>query len=467
MFKPSWFIIGLSVLLICFYLYVDLFGKNSSPKEEQNKNSENKYDVIIVGAGMAGVAAGDHLRNKGYNVILLEARNRAGGRVWTDRSFGFPLELGAGWIQGSKHNPLAELAKKYHLKTTTTDLEDFSLYDPEGKPVSSELMEELESSVEKFHQYMAEQQEERTQDVPVAQIVSDFIRKEKLTGLEAMALRHAITLLIEGDYGAGIEQLSLLEFDQDLDLAGDDLILPQGYDQIIKNLGEKLQIAYEKVVTDISYNNQGVTVQTKDGVYKADYAICTVPLGVLKRDLIKFSPNLPLPKQQAIQKLGMGITDKIYLKFPSVFWKKDKDSNFIGYLSGSVLWTGFLNFYKYIKEPVLLVFNPGKSAQDLENMSDEQIVSSAMEVLHTIYGKDIPNPSGYLITRWAKDPYSFGSYSYVAIGATANDYDVMAQPVNNRLFFAGEATNRKFPALVHGAYWSGTRAAEEIVKLKK
>jgi monoamine oxidase len=451
------------VLTICILTYLYAGPGNHQIAVKEHTTGSDEYDVIIIGAGMAGLAAADALRKEGHDVLVLEARNRVGGRVWTDRTLGLPLDMGAGWIQGSKGNPMTKFAKDFGLETKVTDWDNVTLYNENGKEVDGEKEELLEGYVEGFSGYVDQQQEARDRDVPLSTAIDDFIKQKKLSREDSLALRNLIGLKIEAEYGADASSLSLLEFDQDSQLKGEELIILQGYDQIPQRLAKDLPIHLNEAVKAITYDDRGVTVRTNSATYRAAHAIVTVPLGVLKNESIAFSPALPSSKQKAIKRLGMGVADKVYLVFPKVFWKNDEKVDFVEFVSGNTLWTGFLNYYKYSKKPVIMIFNPGDEAEELEKESDSEIVHKAMTMLRTIYGDNIPEPTGYLLTRWGQDPYSRGAYSYVAVGASGEDYDEMAKPVG-RLHFAGEATNRKFPALVHGAYWSGLRAAKEIGK---
>jgi monoamine oxidase len=160
----------------------------------------------------------------------------------------------------------------------------------------------------------------------------------------------------------------------------------------------------------------------------------------------------------------MGLLNKLYLRFSEVFW--DEDSDWIGYIAAQKgEWSDFFNLYKYTGRPVLLAFNAGEVARRLEAYSDRETVAACMEVLRTIYGDDIPEPDAWQITRWASDPLAGGSYSYRPVGSTSEDHNHLAEPVNGRLFFAGEATSAGLNATVHGAYLSGLRAAGEITDL--
>jgi monoamine oxidase len=252
-------------------------------------------------------------------------------------------------------------------------------------------------------------------------------------------------------------------WDQGREFKGGDVLFPNGYDQITKGLAQGLDIRLEHIVQKIQYDNRGVKIITNQGEFSCERAVITLPLGVLKSGAVKFSPALPQSKQAAIQRLGMGVLNKVYLRFPKVFWQ---DTDILGYISQNKgEWAEFLNIHKYIKQPVLLGFNAATYGSQIEKLSDKQIVGEAMKVLQNMYGTGIPNPEASLITRWQQDPFARGSYSYIPPGASRKDYDEIAKPIQNRLFFAGEATSSKYAATVHGAFLSGEREAQKIGKI--
>jgi len=249
------------------------------------------------------------------------------------------------------------------------------------------------------------------------------------------------------------------------DFSGDDVVFPQGYSQLTEFLASDLDIRLNQVVEQVSYDANGTSIRTQDGqTYQADYTLVTVPLGVLKSDLITFEPSLPTLKQQAINRLGMGLLNKAYLKFPSAFWGTESD--FLGYVSETRgRWNTWVNMAHYIDEPILMGFNSADYGRAIEAWTDEEIIADAMDVLRSIYGDDIPEPTEWQITRWASDPYALGSYSYYAVGSTPEDRIALDAPVMNRLFFAGEATRTDHPSTVHGAFMSGEDQAQRILSL--
>lgn len=431
----------------------------------QGSNIMHK-EIIVIGAGLAGLAAATTLQADGYEVLVLEARERVGGRVWSNRAWAnIPLDMGASWIHGTTGNPLAQLAKQFGLKTLATDYEAFTLYDFNGEQWSDAEQEELDEWLEELMESAAALGEELDEDISVRQGLEMALEEEgeELTAEDLLALEFALNTTVEHEYAADSAKLSLWEWDEGDGFDGGDVIFPNGYDQVAQKLAEKLTIQLNQVVQKISYGANGVTIQTNKGSFTAERVVITLPLGVLKKGSVQFNPPLPAAKQKAIGRLGMGVLNKLYLRFPSVFWENTDWLGFISENKGE--WGEFLNIHKYIKQPILLGFNAGEFGLKIESWSDQQIVDSAMQALRTMYGEDIPDPTDWHISRWGSDPFAGGSYSWLAVGSTPDDRETLAEPVNDQLFFAGEATSLDYPATVHGAYLSGITAAEAIQEL--
>jgi monoamine oxidase len=195
--------------------------------------------------------------------------------------------------------------------------------------------------------------------------------------------------------------------------------------------------------------------------------VITLPVGVLKLGSVEFSPPLPGPKQAAIGRLGVGVLNKVYLRFPSAFWARDtKQADIIGIVSKNKgEWSESYDFSPHTGSPDLLMFNAGAFGLAIEKWTDERIVTEAMAVLRRLFGASAPAPTAHIITRWGADPFAGGSYSHLAPGSTPADRDALAAPVGDRLFFAGEASSRAYPALVTGAYLSGLREGKRVARL--
>jgi monoamine oxidase len=135
----------------------------------------------------------------------------------------------------------------------------------------------------------------------------------------------------------------------------------------------------------------------------------------------------------------------------------------LGYVSETKgRWSEYLNVAKFLDQPVLLGFNAASFARRLEKKTDEETVAGMLAALRSMFGRKVPDPTDARITRWASDPFSYGSYSFQKTGSTPKDYDLLAEPLARRLFFAGEHTSRRYAATVHGAFLSGQRAAKQI-----
>lgn len=420
--------------------------------------------AIVIGAGMAGLAAASRLQSHGATVTVLEARDRVGGRIFTSRALGFPVDLGASWIHGTYGNPVKQLAREAVAVTHKTGYDDVVLYDVGGRPLTGGNAEYISEGLEWLMGELESYAESRSSDISIGAAVSTIMAGETLSPDERRAFDYAVQSLVVTS-GAELDELSLFYVDADEGFGGDDELFLEGYDQIVQHVLRGLDIKTGQVVTGISYSDDGVRVTTSGGEMEADGVVVTVPLGVLKAGNIRFDPPLPAAKLGAIQRLGMGTLNKVALNFPRVFW--DEDHEFIGYLSETYgEFPRFLNWAAYTGQPALMGFTGGNFARDMEKRSDETIAGQCHLILKRIYGPSTPEPTAVQVARWSGDPFAGGSYSHIPAGATPEDYDRMAEPVGDgRVLFAGEATIRDYPATVHGAWLSGLREGDRAAKL--
>lgn len=273
-----------------------------------------------------------------------------------------------------------------------------------------------------------------------------------------------------------LQNLSLKHWDQDDDFEfiGSHTTVKNGYSCVPIALSEGLDIRVNTAVKYVKYYPGGVEItannyKTNNSItYKADMVLCTLTLGVLKvaispysenqENTVKFSPPLPTWKQQAIQRLGFGNLNKVVLCFDRIFW--DPNTNLFGHVGSTTASRGELFlFWSITQSPVLLALVAGQSAAIMENVSDDVIVGRCIAVLKGIFGNTaVPQPKETVVTRWRADPWARGSYSFVSVGSSGSDYDLLAAPVTPveddtekgipRLFFAGEHTIRNYPATV-------------------
>ena len=455
------------MLIACTSLLTACGGNSSSTPTtttptpapvETPATDDGVLDIVIIGAGAAGLAAGYDLQQAGHNVTILEARDRIGGRVWTDRrKDDHPVDLGAAWIHGPINNPLTDLVNEHGLQLAPTDNDSFTYHNsPQGEQLDPEMLDILAALVsEKLAEGSSNPTEQSVAD-KIAEISAQY------PDLSPTQIEFATILLIEQGFAAPVEELSMFAIEESQWFEGGDVLIPQGYDRIFGNMVAALDISLEQIVTAIDYQSEQVQITTlDDNIYTADKVIVTVPLGVLKKEKIAFTPSLPAEKLAAINALDMGVLNKVYLGFDSVFWEADID--IIGhYSSNENLWPSFLNLYKSYDDKALVAFSTANEAKIVEGKTDEQIVMELMTILKSQYGQDIPEPTDVRITRWYQDPFAYGSYSFMKVGATAQSRLDLAAAVNDRLYFAGEATSSNYPNSVHGALLSGLREAEKI-----
>jgi monoamine oxidase len=440
---------------------------------------DKTVDVIVVGAGISGLAAARELQTAGKEVLVIEADDRIGGRIWSIDPWGSTLELGASWIHGIANNPVGDLAKKLNLKIITTQynhkclncrFSSLTLYDTNGKKIDEATMNILKDFAEQFMRFLAEIGKNTAyQHLSVEQAMVKFQEAKKVPPNLQRAFRYMVVLMITFEQAGDLNDMSVLETDTYTEHGshGDNVIFAQGYNQITEYLAKGLHIILNERVNKISYTTENVLVGTQAGkIYKARHVIVTIPLGVLKKKEVTFDPPLPEDKVSAISQLEMGLMNKTYLFFPCVFW--DEESEWIGYVpeEKSKEAIDILNLKKFMNQPILLVFTAGSFAKEVENWNDQKIIAYIMNILRKMYGDKIPEPSSHVITRWGKDPFSYGSYSFMSFSAKPNVFQVMAQPVGPTLFFAGEAASKFEGSTVYGAYMSGVDSAKQILNLK-
>ncbi|PIN24440.1 Amine oxidase [Handroanthus impetiginosus] len=431
-------------------------------------------NVIVLGAGLAGLAAARQLMAFGFKVTVLEGRKRAGGRVYTKILDGktriAAVDLGGSVLTGTLGNPLGILARQLSFKLHKVR-DKCPLYRMDGTPVDPDLDRRVETS---FNQLLDKLSKVRlsmgevSQDVSLGAALDTF---REAFSEEELHLFNWHLANLEYANASLISKLSLAFWDQDdpYDMGGDHCFLPGGNGRLVQALAENVPIHYEKTVQGIHYGSDGVQVDVGGGqIYEGDMALCTVPLGVLKNGSIKFIPELPQRKLDAIKRLGFGLLNKIAMLFPHAFWGTDLDT--FGHLSDHPSHRGeFFLFYSYATVaggPLLIALVAGEAAYRFEVMKPIDIVPRVLRILRGIYepkGIEVPDPIQTVCTRWGSDTFSCGSYSSVAVGASGDDYDILAESVGDgRLFFAGEATNRRYPATMHGALLSGFREAANM-----
>jgi monoamine oxidase len=414
--------------------------------------------VLVIGAGAAGLAAAADLHARGIAVTVIEGRDRIGGRVWSHDDFGVTLDLGASWLSGRNGNPVTKIAADLGITTTPTDYEEIHVHDDGGRRIPDAKL----LAWRKEYDQLAGRAAKRAGDgaLTVEKALERALGGQAITPEEERALAWMVAAYSELPWGVDAAELALR--DEPEGFGGGDAVFPDGYVQILAGLAKGVTVRLGEVVRTIEARHDGIRVETSKGVHEADHAIVTLPLGVLKKGSVAFSPPLPARKQGAIDRLAMGALNKIGLVFPHAFWPKEP--HFLGYMSarrGEL--PVFLNLHRALEKPALIAFVTGRYSKQIADLPDQEVEANVMRVLRSMYGPQIPSPTRLIRTHWERDPFAFGSYVHIPRGAERSDMDILAEPVG-RLHFAGEATHSVHNGYVHGAILSGRREAQRITR---
>ncbi|OSC43171.1 flavin monoamine oxidase family protein [Mycobacterium decipiens] len=410
--------------------------------------------VLVVGAGMAGLAAARCLSDAGWPVRLIEARNRIGGRVSTDREWGVPLEMGASWIHGTTDNPLMELAEKARLQLVSTQ------YDEAAKLAVDPRLRSINYDQNAWRRFVAEARDQ-VDGGSLAAAVNTEATREELSTAERAELAFYVNTEIEEEYAADADQLSATTFDQGNYTTGDQVVVTNGYDALPRLLADGLQIVFNAAVTAVLHRSSSVTVRAGNRSFNGPAAIVTVPLGVLKSGAVTFDPPLPDGHSQALRALGFGAMSKSYFRFNQRTWSgQSAFYQFLGPDPG--VWSQWFTL-PVAAGPIVLAFNVGHRARYVESASAGDLMGGALPVARQLFGNDIA-PVEVRSSSWTVDPYALGSYSFHAPGSGLDDRRRLQEPISERLYLAGEAVGVDNPATVHGALLSGRHAATELMQ---
>eukprot|EP00092_Neocalanus_flemingeri_P015289 GFUD01016527.1.p1 GENE.GFUD01016527.1~~GFUD01016527.1.p1 ORF type:complete len:554 (+),score=141.96 GFUD01016527.1:120-1781(+) len=457
--------------------------------EDESIESVVTCNVLVLGAGMAGVSAARRLSDKGVeDVVVVEGSDRIGGRVKGVEFGGTHVEVGANWVHfsnmdESSFNSIEHYVKEAALNYSSDDFEDY-VFRYKGKDVTEEadeLYERFEEAIDRTIELSDRKWRNNEPDINyrVALALGDW---RPVTPIEK-----AIEFY-DFDYGFGDEPsdtgLKNNANDYSEQVKDDMFIADQrGYSKIIKDIANKLPLIegqnlhLHKYVTEIRYNENGdhpIKVTAKDTlsgkvhIYRAKWTIMTFSIGVLESDFVRFVPTLPAWKEEVIYMFKMVRYIKIYVKFPSnitAFWD---DNQYIQYVDPHTrgryqLWQNLEARGKHYPRGtnILLCTITGNNWERVSTLGKEQIKLEMYEVMKDMYGDKAVMPEDILIPDWHTNPLFFGSYSNWPIGVSAEVHRNLAAPVGH-LYMAGEACSTQFSGTLNGADESGNQTAEEL-----
>jgi len=400
-----------------------------------------RHDVVVIGAGASGLAAADALAREGRKVLVLEARNRIGGRCWTRRLPGLPvpIELGAEFIHGPAQSTLALLARAGVPGVDSTRTQRF-----------------LESGrLREANAFVAAQKAVQHKAVLRKRDLSflDFLSKKKIDP----AMKRLAIMMVQGFDAADPARVSAREIAEEWGSGalGSSQMRPQGgYGTLLETfLTGRFQVALGRPVREVRWRRGAVEV---DGL-EARHAIVTLPLGVLQAGEVGFFPAID--KQAALGKLASGPVIRVALRFSEAFWEERCPG--IAFFHSTrapfpTFWTPLP-----MHAPLLTAWAGGPKAERLTGLSEKKLTQTALESIRAVFRR-VPTVQAALVQDWQADPWSRGGYSYVLVGGQGAREE-LRKPLEKTLFFAGEATDADEAGTVAGALRSGLRAAREVL----
>lgn len=428
--------------------------------------ASSRSQVLVLGGGISGLAAARRLSERGFaDVRILEARDRLGGRIHTDRSTGMPFDMGAAWVHyaGDPTNPLLDLVDGVGLAPKPTNWNKLHAYDEVTGLIGPSVLGAAETSFEAaLVQGAKDVGALADPHVPLEPVLLPLFAQRFSGDAQQRLLRLMRGYYLENEYAADLDELGAYELvAYEADNRKEDDRLVGGYDVLIESLAQGLDVRLGEVVTRVRLDADGVTVDTSRGSYTADAVIVTLPVGVLRSGAIEFDPALPDAKSQAIQQIGVGDFEKVVMIFDQPFWPQTPHA--FGFAAsssgGSPL---LLNLQAVAGMPALVAMLTGSAGRAASAASDRDLTAQMIGQLRTMFGAAAPAPRTVLRTRWHDDPYALGAYSYPGVGDLSSAIAELAAPIAGRIHFAGEATHAPWYSFAHGAYLSGIRAANEV-----
>jgi monoamine oxidase len=401
-------------------------------------------DVAVIGAGAAGLGAAHALKNAGLSFVVLEARDRVGGRGHTIMaSPEVTFDLGCGWLHSADKNAFVGIAERlnFEIDRTLPPWRDRAV----GKAFPPEERANFIRALDDFFQRIHDAAKDGV-DSPAGRYLEPGNRWNPMID--------AISTYING---TETDRVSILDFDayEDTNL---NWRVRRGYGALMAAYGAQLPIHFNCAVTLIDHSAKRVRLETSRGTLTADKVIVTVPTNLIADEAIRFHPTLP-DKVDAAAGLPLGLADKVVLGLaePEALPKE-------GNLRGATMRTEMGTFHlRPFGQPCIEGFFGGHYAKALEDGGDGAIAAASIDEIVSFLGSDIRRKLKPLKeSRWAHDPFARGSYSH-ALPGHAGKRAVLAAPIDGRLFFAGEATSPNFFSTAHGAHDSGERAAGEVL----
>lgn len=424
---------------------------------------ENSFDIIVIGAGAAGLMAAWELAQTGKRTAVIEAKDYVGGRAHTitDKNFDLPVELGAEFVHGNLELTQMLLKKagveQYTVKGDIWQDEDDELDE------QRDFIEDYSALNKKF--------KEVKEDISVAEFIEKYLQGE-----EFEEARFTLKNYVEGYYAADTNKASTFALKEELNTSSDEQYRVEGgYVKLIDYLNQQciekgVQLFLSAPVKEIKWKQDAVEVVTEQKSITAKKVLVTVPVGVLQSGTIRFSPAIP-ETINAAKKLGFGPVIKTMLQFDEAFWKKkeftqQKDLQKLSFIFSKAVIPTWWTYYP--KDAAMLTgWSGGPHAEEIKDLSNEEILQKALESLSEIFNVSVNllqlKLKGWHIANWVNDRFSCGGYSYEVVNGKETR-QIIKEPIENTIFFAGEGLyDGPEIGTVEAALYSGRETAYQII----
>ncbi|MEM7172739.1 MAG: NAD(P)/FAD-dependent oxidoreductase [Pseudomonadota bacterium] len=407
-------------------------------------------DVVVIGAGSAGLAAARSLIDAGKTVVVVEAADRVGGRAWTENeTFGLPFDHGCSWITSANLNPYTPLAEAWGYDLFNHNSEEEVLYVGD-RPANDKEWGEYDASWSAVTRALSKAGTEGI-DVAASSVMPDDIPFQAVSE----------TWIGPMDMGVDFKNLSTKDYWRGAD-SDPNLMIKQGFGTLVTQLGEGLPVKLNTPATRVKWGGNGVSVETPDGTITAKACIVTVSTGVLAAGNIAFDPPLPDWKQTAINDVPMGLLAKVALQFDSTRLGL-KPNDWLIYWVPNDLPAKACYFLTWpFNFDVMIGFLGGDFAWEMSAAGPAAAVDFGLGEVVKMLGSDAKKHfiKG-TFTEWANDPLTLGAYAATRPGKATARTD-LGRPIDDRLFFAGEAVAGPFAATCGGAFKSGEAVARRV-----
>lgn len=407
-------------------------------------SSTAEFDVVVIGAGAAGIGAGRALAEAGRSFVILEARERIGGRAWTrDSGLGFPIDLGCEWLHSADVNPLVLLARA--LGVEVDEYGEFWATKWNTAKLGEAAHADLRDSLTDLFSKAAALAAAGGPDVALGDLIARDHR-----------WRPSLEAVCGWMTGGRLDQVSAVDL-ASFDDTPVNWRLPAGYGALIATLAQGLPIRLSAPVKRIDWRGKTIAVETARGRVTAERVVVTLPTNVLAGGAVDFQPDLPAEKVAAAGDLPLGADLKLFLAIEGAPFGPPRDHQLHSRFDRVACCHMHVHPFG---RPVVTAYFGGDLARDLEAAGLDAMADFAEGELAFAHGDSVRgNFTPIAASGWMADPWAGGAYSYARPGA-AGARALLAAPIEDRLFFAGEATSEGDFATAHGAYRSGLAAAE-------